>query len=182
MRDPNAHCGYCGKAYEPGAAWPRRCASCEQTSWLNPKPVGVLIQPVNGKILLIRRGIEPMKGHLALPGGFMETFGNWREEAARELKEETGLIIDPVGIRLFDMHSTPNNLNLLIFCIGPELVGVDLTTFEPNHECTGLELTSEPVDLAFPLHTKALKSYFDAIRAERLAAIRRHEPRIACSW
>lgn len=43
------------------------------------------------KVLLIQRGIEPYKGILAFPGGFMRMDETAEECAIRELKEETGL-------------------------------------------------------------------------------------------
>ena len=45
------------------------------------------------KVLLIERGIEPYKGMMAFPGGFMRIDETAEECAIRELKEETGLEI-----------------------------------------------------------------------------------------
>ena len=41
--------------------------------------------------LVVRRGIEPFKDHLALPGGFLRGNEQTEEAAARELEEETGI-------------------------------------------------------------------------------------------
>lgn len=40
-------------------------------SFSNPVPVAVAIVPFDGKLIGIRRGIEPRKGQVALPGGYI---------------------------------------------------------------------------------------------------------------
>jgi len=59
----------------------------------------------NGKVLLIKRGTEPFKGEWAIPGGRIEDNENAEECARREMKEETGLEIEP--IRLVGVYSDP---------------------------------------------------------------------------
>lgn len=44
-----------------------------------------------GKVLLIERGREPMKGSWTLPGGALETGETMLQGVAREVLEETGL-------------------------------------------------------------------------------------------
>ena len=49
-----------------------------------------------GRVLLVRRGREPLKGHWTVPGGMLELGELLIEGVAREVKEETGLDVEPV--------------------------------------------------------------------------------------
>jgi ADP-ribose pyrophosphatase len=55
----------------------------------------VIVQ--NGKLVLIKRGVEPDKGKWSIPGGGVELGEAVREAAVREAKEECGLDIEIVG-------------------------------------------------------------------------------------
>jgi 8-oxo-dGTP diphosphatase len=51
-----------------------------------------------GRVLLVRRGREPLKGHWSLPGGLIEVGESLLEGVVREVREETGLIVEPVEL------------------------------------------------------------------------------------
>ncbi len=53
--------------------------------------VGTIVQK-DGKILLVKRGVEPSLGLWAIPGGTLKLGETMRECAERELLEETGII------------------------------------------------------------------------------------------
>jgi len=52
----------------------------------------------DGRVLLVRRGREPLKGQWSLPGGLLELGESLLKGVAREVLEETGLIVEPVEL------------------------------------------------------------------------------------
>jgi len=58
---------------------------------------------VDGKVVLVKRAHEPLKGRWNLPGGAVELGETLTEACAREMLEETGLVVE-VGrvIEVFD--------------------------------------------------------------------------------
>jgi 8-oxo-dGTP diphosphatase len=59
--------------------------------------VGVVVLRDN-QVLMIRRGREPRIGQWSIPGGKQRLGETWRETAAREVREETGVEIEVIGI------------------------------------------------------------------------------------
>lgn len=51
-----------------------------------------------GRVLLVQRGHEPAKGQWSLPGGLIDVGESLREAVIREVREETGLIVEPVEL------------------------------------------------------------------------------------
>ena len=50
------------------------------------------------RILMAQRGKEPLKGWWSLPGGALETGESLADGVCREVREETGLEVRPLGI------------------------------------------------------------------------------------
>jgi 8-oxo-dGTP diphosphatase len=62
---------------------------------------GVVIE--NGRALLIKRGTEPLLGQWSIPGGTLELGESLQQGVARELLEETGLVVEVLDmIEVFD--------------------------------------------------------------------------------
>ena len=59
--------------------------------------VGALIFH-RGRILMAQRGKQPLKGWWSLPGGALETGELLDAALRREVREETGLEVEPLGI------------------------------------------------------------------------------------
>lgn len=95
------YCSRCGAELRFGAVdgddrQRSSCPACGHVAYVNPRLV-VTTLPVteDGRLILLRRGIEPGLGAWAQPGGFLEVDETVGEAAVRETLEETGLLIRP---------------------------------------------------------------------------------------
>ena len=55
---------------------------------------------IEGRVVLIRRGKEPLRGRWVIPGGTVELGETLPEALVREMREETGLVVRPREIVL----------------------------------------------------------------------------------
>lgn len=81
------------------------CQNCNRNLFLNPRPCTAIFVQFENDILLLRRSIEPQKGLLDLPGGFVDIDDESLEDGAvRELKEEIGINIDRDRLQYIDSN------------------------------------------------------------------------------
>jgi ADP-ribose pyrophosphatase YjhB (NUDIX family) len=118
-----------------------------------------MVLPVDDGLLAIRRDVEPRRGALALPGGFIDMGESWQEAAVRELREETGVVVGPDDVTLFDVLSAPDG-TVLVFARGPRLTSAELPPVVATTETTEWLVIDHPQELAFPLHTRIVENYF----------------------
>src|SRR5512142_440849 len=154
-----SHCSQCGPAFPLDAAWPRTCAFCGNTSYRNPLPVSVMLLPVDGGLLVVRRTIEPGRGKLALPGGYINLGESWQEAGAREVLEETLLPLDPAEIREFRVRSAPDG-TLLVFGLARPRRASDLPAFSPTDEASERLVIQQPAEMAFSTHAEVVREFF----------------------
>ncbi|MGC5364208.1 NUDIX domain-containing protein [Streptomyces sp. DT24] len=162
----DSHCASCGAPYGPlvpVGSWPRTCVVCGDTAYRNPLPVAVALLPVTdghgSGLVVITRTVPPMRGGIALPGGFVDHAEDWRHAVVRELREETGIEADRHDVRLADVLSAPEG-HLLVSGLLPERPVTDLPPSAPTDETSGHHVLRAPTELAFPLHTRAVRSWF----------------------
>ncbi|WP_312846369.1 NUDIX domain-containing protein [Streptomyces sp. WAC02707] len=160
----DSHCSSCGTAHSTDAGWPRTCPGCGRTAYRNPLPVAVALLPVTDAdgttgLVVVTRAIEPQRGGTALPGGFVDHGEDWRAAVARELREETGIEAAAEEVRLADAMSSPGG-HLLLFGLLPARPASALPASAPTDETTGHHLLRAPEELAFPLHTEAVRKWF----------------------
>jgi len=71
-----------------------RCGKCNFHYFINNSAaVACLILNADGELLLTRRAVEPGKGMLDLPGGFVEPMEAAEDAVVREIKEELNIHI-----------------------------------------------------------------------------------------
>jgi ADP-ribose pyrophosphatase YjhB (NUDIX family) len=154
----NSHCSYCGTRYEEASLWPRECGNCGNRSYINPLPVVVVLLPVNGGLVAVRRNIEPSKGTVTLPGGFINMGESWQQGGRRELLEETGIEMAASDLKLYDVMNGLDG-TLIVFGLAPEQPTRTLTPF-CCEETQEVLLVERPMELGFEMHTKVVARYF----------------------
>lgn len=165
------HCSFCGNLFANND-WPRTCGFCLNVTYRNPIPVVVALIPVTGMpitdecaaltdlptgFVTIRRGIQPGKGLLALPGGFLDYGETWQAGTVREVKEECDLDIDPSKLRLVTAASPPDGKQVHIYSMALPITYEQAMAIPLNAEVTEVVVLDEPLELAFPLHTEVLE-------------------------
>jgi molybdenum cofactor cytidylyltransferase len=103
------------------------CPACGFIVWSDPKVAVLAVIPWEGGILLGRRTQNPGKGKWSFPSGFVDRGEPVEEALTREVQEETGLIVDVIG--LVGVYSARGNpVIVLAYAVEPRagaLVGED---------------------------------------------------------
>ena len=101
-------CPVCGsKRFAEHNFKSKACADCGFVYYANPSAAtaAFILNPRN-ELLVVRRGKEPAKGTLDLPGGFCDMYETVEEGMCREIREETGIEVSVADIRY--LFSSPN--------------------------------------------------------------------------
>ncbi|MGA4867609.1 NUDIX domain-containing protein [Streptomyces lavendulocolor] len=60
------------------------------------------------QVLAVERGWPPHQGKLALPGGHVDAGETFLAAAVRELREETGISVDPADLTFIGVYDAPD--------------------------------------------------------------------------
>ena len=161
-------CPRCGGALERRllkATEPERpvCARCGFVFYIDPKiAVGTIIDAGAGKLVLVRRAIEPGYGKWVFPGGYVDRGELLTAAAIREAREECGLDVRLDG--LVNVYSYAGRAPIIIV-YAATAIGGTLCTDEECLESAELTPAAIPWDeLAFRSTHEGLRDYLAGIR------------------
>jgi ADP-ribose pyrophosphatase YjhB (NUDIX family) len=126
--------------------------------YLDPKvAVGTIIAAGDGRLVLVRRAIEPGYGLWVFPGGYVDRGEEIRSAAIREAREESGLDVRLDGlVNIYSYAGRP----LIIVVYAATALGGELCGDEECLEARLFERDEIPWDaLAFQSTHDALRDY-----------------------
>jgi 8-oxo-dGTP diphosphatase len=133
------------------------CTQCDFVFYLDPKVVACSVVEMDGRIVLLKRAIDPQRGKWVLPGGYVDRGEEVTAAAARETREECGLSTRIA--RLLGVYSYPGRPAVVVVYVA-EYVSGELIVGDETEE-VGLYREEEiPWDrLAFQSTVDALRDY-----------------------
>lgn len=89
-------CPKCGSAqFEVQNVKAKKCLDCGFIYYFNSSAAVVLfITDEQRRLLVAERACEPCKGTWDLPGGFVDMYETAEEAVVREIREETGMVVE----------------------------------------------------------------------------------------
>jgi ADP-ribose pyrophosphatase YjhB (NUDIX family) len=146
------------------------CTSCGHVLYLDPKVVACTVVELDGRVLLLKRAVEPEIGKWVLPGGYVDRGEELQAAAIRETEEEAGLRVATDG--LLGVYSYSGKIPVVVVYLAHPLSG----KLRTNEECLEAALFAyEEIpwrQLAFQSTYDALREYY---RRRPTVRIRQHE-------
>ena len=159
------YCPVCGGRFETRllrAGEPERlvCTQCGFVFYLDPKiAVGTIIDAGGGRIVLVKRAIQPGYGKWVFPGGYVDRGEEVTLAALREAREEAG--VDVRLDHLINIYSYAGRAPVIIVYAATMISG-ELAVDDEGLEIREFALDEIPWDdLAFRSTQEALRDYID---------------------
>lgn len=160
-------CPQCGGPLDTKLLHPKEphrlvCRDCGFVFYLDPKLAAIAIVPLDGGVVLGRRGIDPAYGLWVAPGGFVDVGERVEEAVVREVREEVLLQVQVT--RLLNVYSYPRRTTVIVGYEVEVLGGI------PGPGDETLEVRIFPLDeipwdqIAFASTADALRDYLAGLR------------------
>jgi len=142
------------------------CSRCGRVHYKNAKPCACVLVVQDGRVLLVRRAVEPFYGYWDIPGGFLEAEEHPAEGAVREIEEETGLrvrLTALLGIYVDAYGEDEYTLNVHYLA---EVVSGEARPASDVSELAWFAPHELPAELAFRSDYQALEDWQRTLRGE----------------
>lgn len=103
--------------------------------------VGAVVHDAEGRLLLVQRANDPGRGQWSLPGGRVEAGENDASAVARELHEETGLLVRAGSLVGSVSRPAPRGV-FMIFDYAAEVVGGRLSAGDDASDVAWVDLVT----------------------------------------
>jgi NAD+ diphosphatase len=145
-----------------------RCETCNVSDYHNPKPTALaIVRNELGELLCTVRALDPGKGMLDMPGGFVDAGETAQEALARELKEELGISVKAKDLTYLFSYSPTYEFEDITYSIFDTAFGLELpksTPLKPADDvvsATWMAIKDVDFDdIWSPEMAAALKQYF----------------------
>ena len=162
MGDRAVHfCPACGHPVELRLAFGQMrpvCPSCGRIHFDDPKVAAGVLVIRDGKVLLVRRALEPQQGRWTLPAGFVDAGEDPRLAAARECNEETGLDVETTGVLdVFSGREHPQGADIVLVFTAMAIGG----TLRPGDDADAVDFfgPGELPELAFQATRRSIERW-----------------------
>ena len=131
------------------------CERCDAAVFFDPKLAAVVLADVEGKLVMVKRGVEPQMGRWAFPSGYVDRGESVESAARREVWEETGLIVEIA--RLLGVYSDDGR-DVVLVAFAARVNGGEM---RPGHDAQDVRLSAphELTDLPFPHDAEILRDW-----------------------
>ena len=141
------------------------CTQCDRVYYDNPRILVSCLATWGDRALWMRRAHAPRQGLWSVPGGFMEKGETLQQAAVRELREETGVELDPSTLYLYGV-GTIRDINQVYVSFRAQLNSRDFHATDEALEVTLFAETDLPWDqLAFPEIAPAVRNFYHEMKA-----------------